>query len=118
MLNRFCWETIPIASDNFTKKTRGYESTYLTKKGKDEHFIFRVHSGLYIHNITDIVVNDNFKKTKKAEYMNLLAMHVVNDEINLLFSDNKNVYIKTGGVCVHLKDLHDRYPSPSIPKHE
>jgi hypothetical protein len=55
---------------------------------------------------------------KKDQYLNLLAFHASEDEINLAFSDNKRICVKVSGLLVYLKDLHDKYPTPSLPEHE
>jgi hypothetical protein len=113
MLNRFCWETAQSTLADFEKTAELSPS----QGESDEHCVFRVHSGLYIHDIVNITVNDNFKNVTKTKYINLLAMHAANTEISMLFSDHMHMYIKTNGLCVHLRDLHAWYPSPSIPKH-
>jgi hypothetical protein len=102
VINRFCWELI---KDN------------LETGAKRKHY-FRVHSGLYIHNIQSITINDNFKKIKEEKYINLLAMHASEKEINLLFSGHKTACIKIEDICVYLKDLHDKYPTPALPEHK
>ncbi|MDR1334550.1 MAG: DUF2948 family protein [Holosporaceae bacterium] len=96
LLNRFCWESV----GNFTE-TQCY---------------FRVHSGLYVQHIDSIIVNDNFKSSGDV-YLNLLTLHTSKKEINLIFSDNKHVCINVNGLLIHLKDLHDKYPTPSCPVH-
>ena len=101
LLNRFCWELVKDDSENEQKRN---------------HY-FRVHSGLYIHNIQNITINDNFKNVKKEKYVNLLAMHTSKNEINLLFSGHKTSCITVKNIGVHLKDLHHRYPTPSLPEH-
>lgn len=95
MINRFCWELV----------------------NKNANSYFRVHSGLYIHNIEHIVISNSFRKNPREKYLNLLAIHYLNNEISMLFSDHKHVYIKTNNLCIYMKDLHDKYPTPSIPKH-
>lgn len=101
MTNRFCWELVDY--NNSRKKEKGY---------------FRVHSGLYIHNIQHIEISTNFEKAKREKYLNLLAMHYSDGEISMLFSGYKRVYIKTNKLSVYFKDLHDKYPTASIPQHE
>ncbi|MDR1375439.1 MAG: DUF2948 family protein [Holosporaceae bacterium] len=96
LLNRFCWESFNDFHEN--------------------QCYFRVHSGLYIQNIDSIIVNDNFKNGHEA-YLNLLALHASEKEINLIFSNHKHVCINVSGLLMHLKDLHDRYPTPSCPIH-
>ncbi|MDR2067883.1 MAG: DUF2948 family protein [Holosporaceae bacterium] len=96
MLNRFCWESIGDFAE-----TQCY---------------FRVHSGLYIQNIDSISVNDNFRNGDDA-YLSLLTLHASEKEINLIFSDHKHVCININGLLIHLKDLHDKYPTPSCPVH-
>ncbi|MDR0968686.1 MAG: DUF2948 family protein [Holosporaceae bacterium] len=95
MLNRFCWESV--------------------KDFEKEGCYYRVHSGLYIHNVDSIIANDDVKKDR---YLNLLTFHASEKEINMVFSDNKHICIKINGVLVYLKDLHDRYPTTSLPTHE
>lgn len=102
MINRFCWELTKNDSESEYKK---------------KHY-FRVHSGLYIHNIQSITINDKFKDLKGEKYVSLLAMHSSQDEINLLFSGHKVACIKVKDICVYLKDLHDVYPTPTMPEHE
>lgn len=97
IFNRFCWEH--------------------SHKFDEEQCYHRVHSGLYIHNVKTVHVNDNFQK-KPHHYYNLLAMHANKNEINLIFSDHRHIYIKVDGILVYLKDLHDKYPTLSKPKHE
>jgi hypothetical protein len=97
LLNRFCWELV---------------------EDSNAENLFRVHSGLYIHNVNSIVVNDNFKKIKDEKYLNLLTMHVSSDEVNILFSEHKSMCVKINGIDIYLKDLHDRYPTSTQPQHE
>lgn len=101
MLNRFCWELLNKENDAHS----------------DSHQYFRVHSGLYIHNVVDIIINDNFKKVTEERYLNLLALHASKNEINLLFSGHKQVCLKISGISVHLKDLHQKYPTTVYPNH-
>ncbi len=96
LLNRFCWEH--------------------SHKFEQEQCYHRVHSGLYIHNIKTIHVNDNFQK-KPHSFYNLLAMHVNKDEITLIFSDHRHIYIKVDGILIYLKDLHEHYPTLTKPHH-
>lgn len=90
LLNRFCWEQ---------------------EKDEDSSSFFRVHSGLYIYNVKSVVINDNFKKIRKERHLNLLAMHASSDEVNILFSGHKSICIKIDGICIYLKDLHDKHPT-------
>lgn len=96
MINRFCWE--------------------LEKDNEQHQCYFRVHSGLYIHGVESIIVNDSFKHS--TGYLNLLAMHASEHEINLIFSDHKHVCINISKILVYLKDLHDVYPTMAKPCHE
>ena len=96
MLNRFCWES--------------------QHKIDEEQCYHRVHSGLYIHNVKNVFVNNNFY-SGECRYLNLLAMHASEKEINLLFSENKHMYVEIDGLLVYLKDLHDKYPTSIKPEH-
>jgi hypothetical protein len=95
MLNRFCWESV----NSFD----GDQSYY------------RVHSGLYIHNVESITANDNLKKDR---YLNLLAFHSSNGEINLIFSEDRHIRVGVNNILIYLKDLHDKYPTTLLPKHD
>jgi hypothetical protein len=52
-----------------------------------------------------------------GQYLNLLACYASQNEINLIFSENKQIRICVDSTLVYLKDLHDRYPTHSIPGH-
>jgi hypothetical protein len=95
MLNRFCWESV----SDF----------------EEEKCYYRVHSGLYIHNVESVSAGID---VNGDQYLNLLAFHLSEKEINLIFSENKHICVKINGVLVYLKDLHDRYPTLSLPKHD
>lgn len=95
MLNRFCWEH--------------------DKDGNDCYY--RVHSGLYIHNVTAVRVNQAFKNNRH-KYLSLLTVHTSPHEINLLFADNKHVCVEVSEILVYLKDLHDKYPTMVKPSHD
>ncbi|MDR1983108.1 MAG: DUF2948 family protein [Holosporaceae bacterium] len=95
MLNRFCWESV----DCFDK----------------EKCYYRVHSGLYIHNINSIMVNNNIREHK---YLNMLTFHSSKNEINLIFSGNKHMCINVSDTLIYLKDLHEKHPTPTLPVHE
>jgi hypothetical protein len=95
MLNRFCWESVA-----------DFE--------KDECY-YRVHSGLYIHYAESVILGPG---VKEDQYLNLLTFHLSENEINMVFSKNKHVCIKINGILIYLKDLHDRYPTLSLPEHE
>ncbi len=96
LLNRFCWEH--------------------SHKFNEEQCYHRVHSGLYIHNVINMKVNKNFRNQDYA-YMNLLAVYASSKEINLLFSGHKHLYIEVDDILIYLKDLHEKYPTLSIPIH-
>ena len=106
MLNRFCWELL---------SAEDYEAQYMPDSKRN---YYRVHSGLYIHDVQSITLNDNFKNIVHERYLNLLAMHAASNEINLLFSGHKNVCLKVNSLNVYLKDLHDRYPTPARSFHK
>lgn len=95
MLNRFCWELV----DKF-----------------DEHqCYYRVHAGLYIHAVESISVNSNFMRSRG--YLNLLAMHASDKEVNILFSENKHICVNISKVQIYLKDLHEKQPTLIKPAH-
>lgn len=94
MLNRFCWEDM----DKF----------------EEEGCYFRVLSALCIHNVESIVVNKGFQNNRHA-YLNLLAIHASDREINLLFSDNKHICVSSSKKLVLLVDLNDKHPTLSVP---
>jgi hypothetical protein len=54
-------------------------------------------------------------KDMKNKHLNLLSMHAHEDEINMLFSEVGNMCIKVKGIFLYLKDLHEKYASPSLP---
>ncbi|MDR1334046.1 MAG: DUF2948 family protein [Holosporaceae bacterium] len=95
MLNRFCWESVPLF--------------------EEEKCYYRVHSGLYIHHVESINIKSNIKDD---QYLNLLAFHLSEKEINLIFSDDKHICINVSGILIYLKDLHDKYPTLSLPGHD
>lgn len=96
ILNRFCWEH--------------------SHKFSDERCYHRVHSGLYIHNVRNIKTN-SFFKNRTVPYLNLLAVHASDSEVNLVFSDKKHMYLEVDGILVYLKDLHAKYPTNVMPGH-
>jgi len=97
LLNRFCWEDL---------------SNY-----EQDKCYYRANSGLYIHNVTDVKVNKSFKNNRH-NYLTLLAIHASENEINIMFSDNKHVCISVNGILVYLQDLHEKYPTLTRPQHE
>jgi hypothetical protein len=96
MLNRFCWE----AKD---EKAKEY---------------YRVHCGLYIYNVKAIHLCGDFKKAKKEKFLNLLAVHANEHEINLLFSKYGHICVKISELLIYLKDLHEAHPSANLPTHD
>lgn len=115
MLNRFCWELLSAEDhENYGNDDDCNRST----NNADKKCYFRVHSGLYIHNVQSVSINDNFKDIVKERYLNLLAMHAAGGEISILFSGHKNVCVKVDQLNVYLKDLHDRYPTPTRSVHD
>lgn len=140
-LNRFCWEHLKEGTnttsgresnhsqlDQFSEDKAFFKSnpSYLHSSSSNASFkhgsysspYFRVHSGLYIHNVDKVVINDNFKKAKKERYLNLLALHACNNEINLLFAGHKNMCLKISKIDVHLKDLNQKYQTAICPQRE
>ena len=109
MLNRFCWELLS------EEDHRNAEKGVPDRPGRQ---YYRVHSGLYIHDVQSVTVNDNFKDIAQERYLNLLTMHAAGNEINLQFSGHKNVCLKVNSLNIYLNDLHDRYPSPVRSLHE
>lgn len=98
ILNRFCWELTKAEEIGVDYRDAGG---------------YRVHSGLYVYNVRNVTVNDNFKDITRERYLNLLAMHANGGEINLLFSGHKNICLAVSDLRVYLKDLHERYPTPT-----
>lgn len=96
ILNRFCWEH--------------------SHRFDDEQCYHRVHAGLYIHNVKGVKTNNLFE-SGTIPYLNLLAVHASKDEINLLFSDKKHMYIEVDNILIYLKDLHTKYPTSAKPTH-
>lgn len=96
LINRFCWEDV----ENFDK----------------EQCYFRVHSGLYVHNVKTVIVNENLRNNRH-KYLSLLAVHVSQEEVNILFADNKHICIKINSILMYLQDLHDKYPTMVKPNH-
>ena len=94
MLNRFCWEYV----DSFDVNGSCY----------------RVHTGLYVHYVDSIFTNGAMTD---GQYLSLLTCHTSKNEINLIFSENKQICICVSKILIYLKDLHDRYPTLSIPNH-
>ncbi|MDR1361693.1 MAG: DUF2948 family protein [Holosporaceae bacterium] len=98
LLNRFCWESAPFGADG-------------------AQIFFRVHSGFYVHKVKSVVANENFKN-KRGSYLNLLAVQApTNKSINLTFSENAELHLEVEDICIYLKDLHDKHPTPSRPEH-
>jgi hypothetical protein len=95
MLNRFCWESVPLF--------------------EEEKCYYRVHSGLYIHHVESVVVHGDMEND---QYLNLLAFHLSEKEINLIFSNNKHICIGISEILIYLKDLPDKYPTLSLPEHD
>lgn len=128
VLNRFCWELLQDQDNDGAADARnegGSEEEHqkenpaaadsLIKHPQSSRY-FRVHSGLYIHNIDEVVINDNFKKIKDERYLNMLAFHACGNEISLLFAGHKNMYLKISKIDVHLKDLNQRYMTAICPQ--
>jgi hypothetical protein len=96
LLNRFCWESADDGNQKF----------------------FRVHSGLYVYNVKSIAVSKNLK-SKHENYLNLLAVQTPSTErVELTFSEHVSIFLEVNGICIYLKDLHDKHPTPSCPVHE
>jgi hypothetical protein len=96
LLNRFCWESAADGNKKF----------------------FRVHSGLYVYNVKSIAVSENLRN-KQGNYLNLLAVQMPSVErIELTFSEHASIFLMVNGICVYLKDLHDKHPTPSCPVHD
>ena len=102
LLNRFCWEH--------------------SHKFDEEECYHRVHTGLYIHNVKSIKTNNLFSSDgsfkTSVPYLNLLAVHASESEINLVFSDKKHMCVEVENILVYLKDLHEKYPTLSKPEHQ
>ncbi|MDR0555612.1 MAG: DUF2948 family protein [Holosporaceae bacterium] len=94
LLNRFCWEFV----DKF----------------EENQCHFRVHSGLYIYNVRFISIDGNLKGER---YLNLLSLHASPAEVNLIFSGSRGICLRVEQPLIYLKDLHDKYPTPSLPIH-
>jgi len=95
LLNRFCWED----TSDFEKNQCYY----------------RVHSGLYVSNVTSISTNGDLKADT---YLNLLALHASENEINMIFSDHKHICFNIDKIQIFLKDLHAKYPTAALPVHD
>ncbi|MDR0677174.1 MAG: DUF2948 family protein [Holosporaceae bacterium] len=94
MLNRFCWEL----KDSF----------------EANQCYYRVHSGLYIHNVESIFISNNLEKVR---FLNLLTFHAADQEINMIFSEKGYINLKISGLNIYLKDLHEKYPTAFCPLH-
>jgi len=97
LLNRFCWEV--------------YDEDDL------EHY--RIHSIVHICNVTSVHVNQPMSQHDHKDFLYLLGMHSTNEnEIVLVFSENKCVKLTVNDILVYMKDVDNPWITHYAPKHE
>lgn len=92
IFNRFCWEN----SSSYT----------------------RTHTAVYIHDVKNVYVNNQINDDNRHQLLNLLTCYVTDkNEIIFIFSDNKNIKIDVSEILVYVKDIHEPWPTHTIPSH-
>lgn len=112
VLNRFCWELLK-ENEEVNDAAADSQNTH-----SEDHPYFRMYSGLYIHNVKGVWINDNFKEITRERYLNLLALCVSENRVNLIFSGCKNIGVSVDKLDIYLKDLGGKYPTSVYPRHE
>ncbi|MDR0407222.1 MAG: DUF2948 family protein [Holosporales bacterium] len=106
LLNRFCWEHMPHRRDRKILPIKSSKPYY------------RVHTGVYFHDVDHVWVNTIFKRHPIWELLNLLTIHAdEKNDVNLIFSGGAHIRLSMKQCCAHLKDLHDGWPTYVKPHH-
>lgn len=97
LFNRFCWEC----------------------EDEDNLVHYRIHTAIYIHNVKAVYANNHIKEHKRKHFLNLLGIHSTNDnEIILLFSDNKQVKVEVDKILIYMQDINNPWITYTTPRHE
>lgn len=106
VFNRFCWEQDEALVDGSAPcDTPEADGCY-----------HRTHAGLVIDRVRGVQSKGiDLKDGKKL--LNLLSVHELDDQIELLFSGGAALRLKTTGVLAHLKDLGYPWPTKWRPHH-
>ena len=110
VFNRFCWER-DQALENEDKPSQSPPQVDETPGS-----YHRTHSGLVIDRVRAIQSkNIDLKNTNNL--LNLLSIHEIDGQIELLFSGGAALRLKTTGILAHLKDLGEPWPTQWRPHH-
>ena len=105
VFNRFCWEQDAALEDEAAGKSCEESECY-----------HRSHAGLVIDRVRS-VQSKGIDLTDGKKLLNLLSVHELDGQIELLFSGGAALRLKTTGVLAHLKDLGDAWPTKWRPHH-
>lgn len=103
VFNRFCWERDGALEDPAETDT----------SPGDYH---RSHAGLVIDRVRS-VRSKNIDLGDNKKLLNLLSVHELDGQIELLFSGGAALRLKSNGVLAHLKDLGESWPTKWRPHH-
>ena len=110
VFNRFCWER------DQALENAGQPPESPPQIDKTPGHYHRTHSGLVIDRVRAIQSKDiDLKNTSKL--LNLLSVHELDGQIELLFSGGAAIRLKTTGILAHLKDLGEPWPTQWRPHH-
>ena len=106
VFNRFCWEADgALDDDDQPQQIDEAPGTY-----------HRTHSGLVIDRVRG-VQSRKIDLEDKSKLLNLLSVHELDGQIELLFSGGAALRLKTTGVLAHLSDLGRPWPTKWRPHH-
>ena len=102
VFNRFCWER---------EKDKGKT----TKAGETPYY--RTHAGLVIDHVRKVQSKGVHLKDS-TKLLNLLSIHDLGHQIELVFSGNAAIRVKCTGLLVHMNDLGNSWPTKWRPQHD
>jgi len=103
VFNRFCWEQDQALEDD--AEVDAQPGAY-----------HRTHSGLVFDRIRS-VQSKNIDLKNKTKLLNLLSVHELEGQVELLFSGDAALRLKCSSILAHLKDLGEPWPTQWRPHH-
>ena len=121
VVNRFCWEQDQAleASDVQDQTGTSPDTSSSTSPGTPpgtSGVYHRTHAGLVFDRVR-AVQSKNIDLKDTSNLLNLLSVHALNGQVELLFSGAATIRLKCTSILAHLKDLGEPWPTQWRPHH-
>lgn len=117
VVNRFCWEQDQaLEASDAQDQTGTSPDTSSSTLSSTPRVYHRTHAGLVFDRVR-AVQSKNIDLKDASNLLNLLSVHALNGQVELLFSGAATIRLKCTSILAHLKDLGEPWPTQWRPHH-